>query len=123
MKRSQSYAAGHVNRVTFISQMSVLKRVKGMPLWLLQETVRQHPLFDTMVERDKEALKGAKSVYVKKKSLSNVNLNDFEIMAVLGRGGYGKVLQVRLKSAVDNAIFAMKTFVCRPLERTGENQA
>eukprot|EP00945_MAST-04E_sp_MAST-4E-sp1_P005610 g5610.t1 len=109
VKRSQSYAAGHVNRVTFISQMSVLKRVKGMPLWLLQETVRQHPLFDTMVERDKEALKGAKSVYVKKKSLSNVNLNDFEIMAVLGRGGYGKVLQVRLKSAVDNAIFAMKT--------------
>jgi len=37
---------------------------------------------------------------------SKVNLDDFELLAVLGRGGFGKVMQVRHK--VDGEVYAMK---------------
>lgn len=53
---------------------------------------------------------------------TNVSLDDFELLAVLGRGGFGKVMQVRHKGS--NAIYAMKILkkseLCRKrqVERT-----
>lgn len=46
---------------------------------------------------------------------SKVSLDDFELLAVLGRGGFGKVMQVRHKST--QAIFAMKILKKSELRR------
>jgi hypothetical protein len=46
---------------------------------------------------------------------SNVSLDDFELLAVLGRGGFGKVMQVRHKTS--NIIFAMKILKKSELRR------
>lgn len=90
-------------RTTMVNQVNYDKRV---PAWILHDVVRHHPLFGTLLDD----VHTAQSVYQKSKEKTAVTLNDFDIMAVLGRGGYGKVLQVKL--AVDNGashtIYAMK---------------
>lgn len=41
---------------------------------------------------------------------SNIGPNDFDILKVLGRGGFGKVMQVRKNNGMDaGMVFAMKT--------------
>mmetsp|Transcript_24624 Transcript_24624/g.45883 ORF Transcript_24624/g.45883 Transcript_24624/m.45883 type:complete len:1104 (+) Transcript_24624:65-3376(+) len=46
---------------------------------------------------------------------SSVSLNDFELLAVLGRGGFGKVMQVRHN--VTGSVFAMKILKKTELQR------
>ena len=45
----------------------------------------------------------------------SVNLDDFQLMAVLGRGGFGKVMQVRFKQT--GKVYAMKVFHKSELRR------
>jgi hypothetical protein len=52
---------------------------------------------------------------------SNVSLDDFELLAVLGRGGFGKVMQVRFKTS--NIIYAMKILKKSELRRRRQVRA
>ena len=49
------------------------------------------------------------------KSGGGVSLEDFELLSVLGRGGFGKVMQVRSKKTAK--IFAMKILKKSELQR------
>jgi serine/threonine protein kinase len=104
-------------KVTLLSQ--TVFGGKKLPFWIECEVLKHHPVFDELL-KDKN---GAKSIYVRKsisegseeETINEINLSNFEIMAVLGRGGYGKVLQVKLSServgngkTEEERIFAMK---------------
>ena len=90
-------------RTTMVNQVNYDKRV---PAWILHDVVRHHPLFGTLLDD----VHTAQSVYQKCKEKTGVTLNDFDIMAVLGRGGYGKVLQVKLAvgNGTSHTVYAMK---------------
>ena len=104
--------AGAKCRTTLLSQ--TIFGGKKLPFWIECEVMKHHPLFDDLM-KDRT---GAKSIYVRSSTVAEaplsqeISLSDFEIMAVLGRGGYGKVLQVKLNDEKNNAgtdkVYAMK---------------
>ena len=104
--------AGAKCRTTLLSQ--TIFGGKKLPFWIECEVMKHHPLFDGLM-KDKAK---AKSIYVRSSTVAEasvsqeISLSDFEIMAVLGRGGYGKVLQVKLNDDKNNTgtdnVYAMK---------------
>ena len=61
------------------------------------------------VEEEDKILEKTTSILVEgQKSEKNVTLDDFDLLCVLGRGSFGKVMKVRKKDTKE--VFAMKSF-------------
>jgi len=60
----------------------------------------------SVYQRVKSIFMGADSSQKKEWEIHSLGVDDFEYLKVVGRGAFGKVMQVRKKS--DNAIYAMK---------------
>ena len=124
-------------KVTLLSQ--TIFGGKKLPFWIECEVLRHHPVFDGLMTDKRDA----KRIYVRKTAIQSsekaetsveISLSDFEIMAVLGRGGYGKVLQVKLNKEKninndsnnnnnneEEKIFAMKA-IKREAVKDGDSQ-
>lgn len=107
--------------ITIISQVD--SRTKA-PKWLISLTEEGGGLITAPrkmdLVRELKASGNLKDILNKKTSDgadedAKVSLNDFELLAVLGRGGFGKVMQVRHK--MTNKIYAMKILKKSELQR------
>jgi serine/threonine protein kinase len=109
-----------VSEITIISQVDT-RAAASNGQWLLS-LIADEPLAAPGTEdlvRELKASGNLQDILLKKEEEQTpeekCNLNDFELLAVLGRGGFGKVMQVRHKTT--NKVYAMKVLKKSELRR------
>lgn len=104
--------------LTVVSQVDA-RRNSRAPGWMVALLHGQDSRFGALAVFDSPAAASTRKIYADddndEEKEKTVGLSDFELVAVLGRGGFGTVMQVRKKSS--GRVFAMKVFKKAELRR------